>query len=627
MARRPLLLLALLAAAPVAAPAAAQPPESPRPRTGPEAAPPAAPPFARPGPPPLVAPPGQPPPAPARPDAGGPIRAVRVLEEAAGRARDAIPPPGWEPGDAAASGLQLDHRPGEPLDAAWVRRQFAANLAQGAGAGRAVALVQLINRAFLSAGFVNSGLLVAPGGDPAVLTVRLVHGRLAPPPGSDEPIAIAFVDDHARGLDPDYIGERFPSAAGQPLSAVAIERDFRLLTEDPALRTVNAQLRPGADPGTASLLVSVLPRERADLYLTAGNSRSPSVGGERMAIGGYARHFIASGDLLSAEAGLTSGIADLSGTYTSPIFSPRTSFNLRGSYNEAAVIDAPLLPLDVETRDIAGQVSLLHQFVREPLTPVGEGRWSPSVTLTGGIGVSHRRQNSFLLGQPFSFAPGSVEGRAEYTALRLLGDFVLRNVNEVFAASLTGTVGLAGTRSDQPFVLSPDENFLALLLQLNYARRLNADGLELRGRLTSQVTSSILYSGERLGIGGEATVRGYRETLLLADEGAIGSVELAYPFSLLGEAGSRRAFNWGAFSIAAFADAAYARNKAGDDPDPEFIASLGAALTWQPAEAVNLRVSYGHALVGVRPTGSPNIQDDGIHIRFTVFPLRLARGR
>lgn len=554
---------------------------------------------------------------------------MRVLDGGAGPDRAALPPPGWRPAADPQSGLTLDHRPGEPLSAAWVRQQFEANLAggAGAGAGRAVALVQLINRAFLSAGFVNSGLLVEPESTPDIFTVRLIHGRLlAPVPGA-EPIEVAFTDGRARGLDPDYIRDRFPSAARQPLSAVAIERDFRLLTEDSALRTVNAQLRPGADPGEASLLVTVLPRERADFYITAGNSRSPTVGGERVGIGGYARNIFASGDLVSAEGGLTRGVADAAAAYSTPLFSPETTLSLRGSYNEAAVIDTPLLPLDIRTRDVSGQVSILRQFLREPLTPAVEGIWSPSQSLTAGIGVSHRRQNSSLLGQPFSFAPGSVKGRAEYTALRLLGDYVVRNVDQVFAASVTGTIGLAGTRSDLPAVISPDENFLTLLAQLNYARRLDDHGLELRARLTGQLASSALYSGERLGVGGEASVRGYRETLLLADQGVVGSVELALPFSLSGAEGARRSFDWGAFSISAFADAAYVGNVDGAAPDPELIGSVGLSLAWQPAESVSLRATYGHALVEVDPTGTTDIQDEGFHFRFSLYPLRLFRPR
>ncbi len=619
----------MLAAALTCEVAVAQTPDLGRPRTGLDAAPHPTPPFASPGPPPLVAPLEPPPPEPFRglDPTGGLLREIRVLEDQAGRVEDAVPPPGWRPMVEALSGLRLDHGPGEPLDAGWVRSQFALNFPDGAGGGRAVALVQLINRAFLSASFVNSGLLVEPEAVPGVLTLRLIHGRLAAATPGGQAIEIGFANGQALGLDASYVRDRMPSASAWPLSASGVERDFRLLTEDPALRTVDAQLRPGADPGEASLALTVRPRERADLYLTAGNSRSPTVGGDRAGIGGFLRNAIASGDLFSAEAGLTEGVVDASAAYTTPLFDPATSVNLRASYNEAAVVDAPLVPLDIATRDLAGQVTLTRQLLRAPLTPVGEGRWSPSRTLSGGIGLSHRRQNSFLMGQPFSFAPGSVDGRAEYTALRLIGDYVERNVDQVLAASVTGTTGLGGTRSELPTVISPDRNFLTLLVQLNYARRLNRAGLELRARMTGQLASSVLYSGERLGIGGESSVRGYRETLQLADQGLVGSVELAFPFSLLGGEGSHRDFDWGAFSVGGFLDGAYADNVAGTEPEPRLIGAAGASLTWQPGEAIALRLSYGHALVRVDPTGTPSLQDDGVHIRFTVYPLRLIRSR
>jgi hemolysin activation/secretion protein len=612
-------LLWCVAGLTAAGPAAAQPAEAPRPRTGPDAAPPIVPPFAV----PVISPLPQEAPSAATlpsPETGSELLRLRIVEEQAGRDAYAVPPAGWTPAADALSGLSLDHRPGVPLNAAWVRRQFALNGPDGIGASRAVALVQLINRAFLGAGFINSGLLVEPQSPPGLLTVRLVHGGLTA-------IEIAFAEGGARGLDPDYVRERLPSATRRPLSASALERDFRLLTEDSALRTVTAQLRPGAAPGEAGLALTILPRERADLYLTAGNSRSPTVGGERVGAGGYLRNALWSGDLLSAEGGLTRGVVDASLAYTTPAFDPRTSLNLRASYNEAAVIDAPLVPLDIRTRDSAYQVGLVRQLLREPLTPDGPQSWSPSRTLSAGIGISHRRQRSFLLGAPFSFAPGSVGGRAEYTALRLIGDYVVRNVDEVFALSLTGTMGLDGTRSSDPLVLNPDRNFLALLAQLNYARRLTGKGLELRARLTGQVASSVLYSGERLGIGGEGSVRGYRETLLLADQGLVGSVELAMPITFSGEAARGRAFDWGAFSVSAFAEGAYADNVEGPEPSPDVIGSVGVAMTWQPTDSLSLSVAYGQALVDVDPTGTTDIQDGGIHVRFTLYPLRLLRGR
>jgi hypothetical protein len=58
-----------------------------------------------------------------------------------------------------------------------------------------------------------------------------------------------------------------------------------------------------------------------------------------------------------------------------------------------------------------------------------------------------------------------VNGRAEYYALRLTADYVQRNVSQVIALSLTGTLGLDGTRSDVERVASPSRNFGVLLAQ------------------------------------------------------------------------------------------------------------------------------------------------------------------
>src|SRR6185437_14487239 len=118
-------------------------------------------------------------------------------------------------------------------------------------------------------------------------------------------------------------------------------------------------------------------------------------------------------------------------------------------------------------------------------------------------------------------------GRAEYTVLRFTGDYLSRNVDQVFAASLTASVGLEGTRSDLVQLRNPSPHFTTVLAQVNYSRRLAANGLELRLRLGGQWTGDVLYSGERFSAGGESTVRGFRENLLLADRGAVGSVELA----------------------------------------------------------------------------------------------------
>lgn len=599
--------------------ASAQPTPATQGRVGPQAAPPQAHAYAQPAAPGLAPPP--PAPATLAASGGAPVTEVRIAAGTATRA--AAPPPSWRPPADAGQALTLDHQPGEALDAAWVRRQFARNGVPGADVGRALAVIQLVNRAVLSAGYINSGVVVRPSPAEGVLAVELIYGGLAE--GPDGPaISVAWTAGSAGGLDARYVRDRMPSALRRPLNALELERDFRLLAEDPALRTLNADLRPGARPGEAALRLSVLPQDRFDLYVTAANDRSPSVGGEHLAVGGSVRNLIGPGDVFSLNAGLTDGVEDVGVGYAFPFVSPRTSISLRASYNEAAVVDRLLAPLEITAKDKAFEAGVTRRLFEAPLMPGDRpGRWSSAQTLSLGLGFAWRKAESRLLGERFSFAPGAVDGRAEYRALRLSADYVVRNVDQVFAASLVGTRGLDGTKSDAPGLPVPEMDFHAVLAQLNYARRL-PHGVELRARLYGQWADSVLYAGERLSAGGESTVRGYRENLLLADKGLIGSVELARGFNLSGRQGAGRRFDWGLFTASVFADGAYMRNVAGPQ-GPREIYGAGAALAWTPADWLFARLTLARDLKTVEAPGERDLQDRGVAFRVTLRPLLIWR--
>jgi hemolysin activation/secretion protein len=600
------------------------PPDAPRERTGPQAAPPSLPAYSTPSP--GLVPPAQQQAAPAGPAAsGGATAEVRIVGDTAKGA--AAPPRGWTAPQEPGADLRLDHAPGQALDEAWVRRQFALNGLGSAGAdvGRALALTQLINRAFLSAGFINSGLVTQPSPAPGVLTLRLVYGGLAPGPDGAPPFSVAWAAGGAQGLDEAYVRDRLAAAFSRPLNAVDLERQFRLLAEDPAIRTINADLRPGAKPGEAALAVSVYPQDRFDLYATVANNRSPSVGSEHLGLGGYTRNALRPGDLLSGEIGVTQGLKDIALGYATPLFTPDTTLSVRGAVNDAAVVAASLQPLDIKARDRLIEAGITQKVFDAPLLPSTEpGRWTAARTLSGGLLVTHRVSETDLQDRPFSFSPGAVNGRSEYTALRLVGDFVMRGVVQVFAISLTATRGLDGTRSDIPTLPSPKRNFDVALVQVNYARRLTGEGLEFRARLTAQAADSVLYAGERLSAGGGTTVRGYRENLLLADSGLIGALELGRPIHLgPGRAGAG-GFDWGAFSVTGFVDGAQLRNYRPPQPG-DGIYGIGAAIAWTPSDAFSAQLTWAPALNKVDLSGNKDLQDRGVYFSVTVRPLRARR--
>ena len=539
---------------------------------------------------------------------------------------------GWEPQRDDNAGLALTHNPGEQLGTEWVRRQFGDNglLGSEVPLDQIVSLVQLINRGFIANGYINSGVLVdgAPPENGGALRLRLISGRLTADAAGNPRVSVAFGPTGRNRLSENYILDRMPAARETPLNAAAIEQQFRLLAENPAISTVSADLQPGAHPGEARLALVVDPEPMIDLYMSAANSRSPSIGGERYAIGGSFRNLLRPGDIFSAETGFTGGKQDLILGYEGPFIGTRSLVRARGGFNRAAVIDPQLLPLDITSRDWQAEGGFAYHLVQSPLTPQerdGIPGWQAARTITIGVSVAHRQSDTTLLGRPFSFSPGAVNGRSEYTAMRLTGDFIQRGISTVLAISLTGTQGIEGTQSVLPNLISPDENFRAIRGQISYAKRLTDGGLELRARLAGQYADGILYSGERFAAGGSQSVRGYRETLVLADTGESASLELAQTFSISGRKGSRGDIDLGRFSISGFFDAAHLSNREGAPAIPDDIASIGASLTWIPSSAINVRITYGEALLSAPLTGSRDLQDRGISFRITIRPLELLR--
>jgi len=612
-----------LAAAPPALAQSQQPAGTPAERVGAEASVLAQPAYPLPPAAPLIAP--QPvPPAPTAPEGSMLLTAVTVGADPS--MNPAMPMPGWQPGTDVGSGLVLEHAKGAPLDAAWIKAQFAANHLLGVEAGfdRITALVQLINLAYINNGYPNTGVLIEGHSEGGILGLRLVSGRLSAAPGTDNPLAVTFRDGHARGLDADYIRNRLPSAWAEPINIREIERDFRLLSDDPAIRVLNANLLPGARPGEASLALEVVPQPQVDVYTTYANNRSPSVGARRFAIGGSVRSWHQPGDLLSVQYGTTRGLTDFSGSYSAPVLSPRWMLSVRGGFNNATVVDRRLVPLDIGSKEYFVEGALSRTLIARPLMPrAGAGRWQPAVNVVLGAVLVHRQVKSSLLGTPFSFSPGSRDGRTEYDVARLTLDYTRRSLNTVFAASFTASHGLGGTRSVPPGAVTPSPFFTATQLQLNYARRISPKLLELRLRFAGQWASGLLYSPERFSIGGSDTVRGYRESLLLADEALVGSIELAQPFDLGRRRGGAAAFRWGAFTASVFADGALAHNRVAPEPLPKAVASLGGRLAWTPSDWLSGSVTFGQALKQAVVPGITNLQDRGFTFQLTFHPLRL----
>lgn len=90
-------------------------------------------------------------------------------------------------------------------------------------------------------------------------------------------------------------------------------------------------------------------------------------------------------------------------------------------------------------------------------------------------------------------------------------------------------------------------------------------------RADTQIAAHSLLSLEKFIVGGEQTVRGYRENLLVRDSGFIASLEFRIPIFPEKTGASRL---W----LAAFSDYGRSWNKVTETPNPDSISSAGLGL-------------------------------------------------
>ena len=453
-----------------------------------------------------------------------------------------------------------------------------------------------ITRYYAERGYVNSGAIIPDQGvADGIVVVEIVEGKL------DE-VQVGGLDMLREG----FLEGRIRDGAGQPLNLNRLQERLQLLLADPSVARLDARLVPGTDRGQSRLEVDVVEASRFTLDFEIDNERSPSVGEPRAALAATARNVFGYSDPLFVRLGLTEGLRDAALAYSVP-FTPgnsRLRFYLEAS--DSDVVEEPFDELDIMSQTYTAEVG-----VRFPLAQTLDRE------LTVGVDLSRRRSETELLGRPFSFSPGVQDGRSDVTALRFPVDYLRRDRDRVVALRSILSVGLDAFGATANPGDTPDGEFVAWLGQAQLAQRFGSSQLILRADV--QLAEDPLLPIEQLAIGGLDTVRGYRENLLVRDNGVILSIEgrlplFQLPLPRLGREG--RTEGW--VQLAPFIDF----GRAWDTDDNSFegrssetIKSLGVGLLWAPSSRIAARLYYGYALDDddFPDPEEHSLQDDGIH--------------
>jgi hemolysin activation/secretion protein len=451
-----------------------------------------------------------------------------------------------------------------------------------------------VTKLYTDKGYVTTGALITPQTvESGIIKIQVVEGSLQ---------EIKIVGN--RRLNSKYIRSRIKLGAGKPLNVPHLMEKLQLLRVDPRIQNLSAELQTGVRPGTNSLQIEVKEADTFKLTTTLDNGRSPSVGSFRRGIDLQEANLLGLGDTLSVGYANSDGSNAVNLNYTLPVNARNgtVSFGYNQGWNN--VIEKPFTVLDIQSNSKSYDFSYRQPLIQKPTQELA-------------VGLSFSRQESQTeLGIDniggFPLSPGAdADGKTKISALRFTQEYTQRNNKQVFAARSQFSLGVdwfgANVNDD-----APDSRFFSWRGQAQWVRQLKPDTLFLvKGDL--QVATDTLVPLEQFGIGGQLSVRGYRQDTLLTDSGMLVSAEFRLPVARIPKLG-------GVLQITPFIEAGRGWNHNGKNPTSNTLVGTGLGLLWQQNNSFSARLDWGIPLTSMEGE-KRSLQENGLYFSISYSPF------
>ncbi len=455
-------------------------------------------------------------------------------------------------------------------------------------------LRRLITHLYIDKGYVTSGALFPTNAlQGKTLHIDVVEGKLGE----------MRIEGEER-LREGYIKSRLVPDPDQPLNMNDLQNRFRLLLTDPLFDHMNGRLIPGMERGISVLDLEVARARPYQLSFIANNYRTPSIGAEAEGGAGWRRNLTGQGDVIDFNYMQSYGTQQYTGSWLMPIWDYGTKAYFTSSHANSNIIDPGLNYLNIKSETFSVEGGL-NQLLIDNI----DRRFSVSA------GVGFKENSTSLLGQSFSFILGQPNGNSQVSFVRFNQEYIERWALQVLALRSTFSVGLdafGSTVSNNP--LNPSSNYFAWLGQGQYNWQLPVAGLNLVTKANLQLSNSPLLPLERIAIGGRYTVRGYRENLLVKDNGYSGAIELHAPILGYFNEGLPPSYQLDILPFIDFGSAWNNPDSVGDSTAPNYLCSTGLGLQLRLPH-VNSELYWAQRLIDPPRVTSGNLQDAGIHFQ------------
>jgi len=368
-----------------------------------------------------------------------------------------------------------------------------------------------LSRLYIDQGYLNSGaLFVMPTthqGDS--LQFKIIEGRL-----------LEVRAQGLQGLDASYVKRRLPDRS-HVLNMNSLREQFQLLLQDPLFERIQSRLLPTGALGEAILELDVLRKPAYSFSVFANNYRSPAIGEAVIGTTAVIRNLSGGGDTLDLQVGKSHGAVPYHIGWMTPLSDPNRSVQISWDHGRSSVVEAPLDLVDIHSQTKAMAFKLNQTLVNTLARRVEIG-----------LALTSKQTRSSLLGEDFSFSPGEINGRSKAHVLKFSQDWSERSEKSGLLARSVFHFGRNNNQIDHRFDVSdadaqlvPPRQYWYWSGQLQWLKQLPDWNAQVVLRSLWQWSSSRLIPMEKMALGGNATVRGFRESSLLRDQGQMLGLE------------------------------------------------------------------------------------------------------
>ncbi|WP_448266992.1 ShlB/FhaC/HecB family hemolysin secretion/activation protein [Nostoc sp. DSM 114159] len=453
---------------------------------------------------------------------------------------------------------------------------------------------------YVKNGYITSGAYIPPQTiQSGVVKIQVVEGKL-------EDIQVTGT----RRLNPNYVRSRLAIATSPPLNRQRLLEALQLLQLNPLIKNVTAELSAGSQTGTSLLEVKIREAKTFSGQIILDNGRSPSVGSFRRGLRLNEANLLGLGDGLSVGYTNTDGSNSFDASYTLPLNPRNGTLSFNYGTTSSNVIEPPFDTLDIESASRYYEVTFRQPIVQTPTQEFALGLTASRRESDISWKLQKESEGGF---PPSLLSPGAdEEGRTRVSALRFFQEWTSRNSREVIALRSQFSLGIdvlnATVNQD-----APDSRFFAWQGQAQWARLLAPETLLLL-RLNTQLASTTLLPIEQFGIGGQDSVRGYRQDYLLTDNGTFVSAEVQVPILRLPQINST-------LKVIPFVDFGVGWNSSNrENPDRNTLAAVGLGLRWAQGDRFSVRLDWGIPLVSVN-SNERTLQENGLYFSLLYNPF------